>query len=188
MSVSNCSQSLLDMILHPDAYYGVHPVQHLIDECANHADEMTSSISNSSSYTLERRYNVACHSNHGAYRCDCTVEEDWIHGHLMNSCSINTRKSRWCDSHRSCAIVANNRGRSRSTFAYGREVLTKAIPIIDTCWSQYQCDQLKSGVIQVDNTYPKWVAVKSAWLQIFGYVLEEFTYFKSFLEYNSTAS
>ncbi|KAJ8097254.1 hypothetical protein POJ06DRAFT_260912 [Lipomyces tetrasporus] len=82
MTISNCSQVLLDMILHPETYDGVHPVQHLIDESANHADETASTTSSNSSYTSEKRWSASCHNNHGAYRCDCAVEEAWIQSNL----------------------------------------------------------------------------------------------------------
>ncbi|KAK9462301.1 uncharacterized protein V1516DRAFT_144445 [Lipomyces oligophaga] len=109
-----------------------------------------------------KRFTPKCHSNHGALWCDCTLSEGFLRDHYYEKFWYgNNNRYAWDSG--TCTIAANNKGRSRSTYVYGREVLTKAVPILDRCWNQQDCQQLKSGVIEADNDYPKvCVCAKSA--------------------------
>ncbi|KAK9376918.1 uncharacterized protein V1513DRAFT_423346 [Lipomyces chichibuensis] len=129
MPISNCSQVLLDMILQPEKYDGVHPVQHLIDESAKHADEATSTASSDSSYTLGESWSADFHNDHGAIRCDSMLKRHgYRNTYTMISCGTTITEGIG-----NCAIVANSIGRSTGGVVYGREILPMAISIIDIC-------------------------------------------------------
>ncbi|KAK9323669.1 hypothetical protein V1517DRAFT_319526 [Lipomyces orientalis] len=100
---------------------------------------------------LQRRWNVACHGNHGARLASCRQALRTINTNAYYPTN-NDRRVDW--SCLGCAIVANNNrhGNARVT---GGGVFFKAQPIIDTCWNGRYMNTLRSGVVQADNLYTK---------------------------------
>ncbi|KAK9351480.1 hypothetical protein V1505DRAFT_367091 [Lipomyces doorenjongii] len=153
--MSNCSQVLFQNFVRKK---NIDVVAVLAESSRNHRHQSSSSdidIEMDTDADTEYTSPVDCYSINGAYQHDCKHIESWLAHEGYYTAHSYAMHARVAWQYKSCAIVSNHKTRSDTTYVYGREVLTKAIPIIDTCWSQPGSELLKSGVVREDNLYPK---------------------------------
>jgi hypothetical protein len=123
------------------------PLQGRAEVTPNTAVEVRSSLT-------KRATVYACHTNHGALKCNCVT--------ARNALSTNPWGSMWVDVNKragyvvgTCAIVVNTK-RPGWAYAWYYQMVADAIPIIDNCWAGVnECAAYRSGVSQASNTWPK---------------------------------